>query len=233
MSIPTNPSSGSSESYEMDPGLIPDISNIEIDDGKPVDNIYSERQMRLLVAPLYDSWKGPGEGKPFVAFANVGIFFALKKPPIVPDVLLSLDVLPGGDDPTLKDNLTYFVWVMGKVPEAVIEVVSNRKGGELEEKKEQYCRLRIPYYIVWDPKQHLGRRPLHCFALNGASYAETEPWFPILELGVTVWDGLYQGVAGPWLRWCDARGKVLPLAAENAAALAAKLRALGLDPDQI
>jgi hypothetical protein len=44
-----------------------------------VDNVFSEKQQRLLTVPLYDSWAGPasdaGERRTFAAMANVGLFF--------------------------------------------------------------------------------------------------------------------------------------------------------------
>lgn len=228
----------------------PDISKIEIDDGKPVDSIYSERQMRLLVDSLYASWPGPGKGRPFVALANVGIFMTPKDKPIVPDVLLSLDVVPG--NPRKKENLTYFVWVIGKLPEVVIEIVSNRRGQERTRKKEKYARMGIPYYVVWDLKKLLEDKQLHCFVLSGGSYEESDTWFPQVNVGVDVWTGKYQGMNGPWLRWKNQDGEILLTGSEQAVkerekttralrradrekqradTLAAKLRALGVDPD--
>jgi len=101
-----------------------DISHIVIEDDKPVDNIQSEKQQRLLVEPLYSSWF-PGE--PFIAASNVGLFYALKQSPIVPDAFLSLGVeVPA--DRSKKQNCSYFVWKFGKVPEVCIEIVSNRDG---------------------------------------------------------------------------------------------------------
>ena len=41
----------------------PDISELEIEDGKPVDNFQSEKQQRLLVEPLYSSSVLP---RPFI-----------------------------------------------------------------------------------------------------------------------------------------------------------------------
>ena len=60
-----------------------------------------------------------------------------------------------------------------------------------------------------------------------------------------MWEGEYEGVKAVWLRWCDQEGTVIPTGAELAEAerqraeaeraraerLAARLRALGIDPD--
>lgn len=69
----------------------PDISHLITEDDTPVDNIFTEKQQRLLTSPLYDSWVGPGDGRKFVTFANVGLFYTTNRPAVVPDALLSLD----------------------------------------------------------------------------------------------------------------------------------------------
>src|SRR5215213_7111881 len=72
--------------------ITPNIDHIVTEDDAPVDNIFSEKQQRLLTEPLYSSWPGPGSGRSFVAAANVGVFAAVSQQPLVPDVFLSLDV---------------------------------------------------------------------------------------------------------------------------------------------
>src|SRR5437016_2211063 len=102
----------------------PDYDRIITSDGKPVDSISDEMQMRLLTTPLYASWPGPGDDRPFLVAANVGLFYAYREPPVVPDVMLSLDV---AYDPQFK---SYFVWEYGKTPDATIEIVSGTDGEE-------------------------------------------------------------------------------------------------------
>src|SRR5207244_3179825 len=74
----------------LPPELEPNVEDLVTEDDTPVDNIYSEKQQRLLTEPLYSSWSAGGRS--FLAAANVGMFYAVKQPPIVPDVFLSLDV---------------------------------------------------------------------------------------------------------------------------------------------
>lgn len=212
------------EQYGLEP---PDISHIEIEDGKAVESLPSERGSRLLVESLYTSWEGPGEGRPFVAAANVGVFFSINEPPYVPDVFVSLDV---NHPPDLreKQNRTYMAWVYGKLPDVVIEIVSNRVGNELTDKKRGYAHLRIPYYIVHDPEFHLGRQELHVFELQRGSYLELKDgWLAQAGLGVRLWRGEYEGMNGSWLRWCDIDGELLPTgveAAQDAKAIAQEER---------
>jgi hypothetical protein len=121
----------------MEPEIIetfePDISDLVTEVDEPVDNIFSEKQQRLLTRTLYTSWgKGMEEMSSFVALANVGLFYMVDEPAVVPDVMVSLDVqLP--EDLWEKKNRSYFIWKYGKPPEVVIEVVSNCKGRELEQ----------------------------------------------------------------------------------------------------
>jgi hypothetical protein len=72
----------------------PDISHIITEDDEPVDNLPSEKQQRLLVEPLYTA---NVLARPFLAAANVGVFFALNQAPVVPDVFLSLGVEVAAD----------------------------------------------------------------------------------------------------------------------------------------
>jgi hypothetical protein len=118
----------------LPPEMHPSVDDLVTENDAPVANIYSEKQLRLLTRPLYSSWPGPQDDPRFSALANVGLFFALDEPPIVPDVLLSLRVNRPGDL-SMKQNRSYFIWVFGKFPDAVVEIVSNREGGELSFKR--------------------------------------------------------------------------------------------------
>src|SRR5688500_16714390 len=111
------------------PEDIPNLDHIVTEDEIPVDNIFVEKQQRLLAEALYTSWPGPRDGRSFLALANVGMFYALHEQPLVPDVMLSLGVRAGADL-SKKENRSYFIWVMGKHPDVVIEIVSDRYGEE-------------------------------------------------------------------------------------------------------
>lgn len=121
--------------------VLPNIDDIVIEDGAPVDGIYSEKQMRLLTEPLYSHWDGPGKKRTFLVLANVGLFFSVQDPPIVPDVMLSVDVK--AKMLAEKRHNTYFLWEFGKHPEVGIEIVSNRVGEELGSKLLTYARIGL------------------------------------------------------------------------------------------
>lgn len=220
------------------------------DDGEPVDNPFSEKQQALLTRTLYSSWTPPIEKRSkakrkFWAAANVGIFTSAHEGGIAPDVFVSLDV----EAPKYwRKNKAYFVWDCGKFPEVVIEIVSNTKGGEISRKHNRYEQMGIPYYVVFDPDRYLKAEVLQVFVLHGSAYQPaTEYFFPCLGLGLKLWHGSFENKTDTFLRWCDRKGKLLPTADERAgreaerakreagraAKLAAKLRELGIDPDQI
>ncbi len=230
--------------------VAPDISHIVIEDDTPVDNFQSEKQQRLLVEPLYSSWS---PGNSYIAAANVGIFSADDQEGIAPDVFLSLDVsMPG--DWSQKQNRSYLVWRFGKFPEVVIEIVSNRKGNELVTnsdklcKKDAYARMGVAYYAVFDPLQQIQDSDqmngalLKVFVLTGKHYIElAHPfWMEDVALGLTLWEGEFEGVEERWLRWCDHDGRVIPTGAEGreiqrqrAERLAERLQAMGINPDEV
>jgi hypothetical protein len=79
------------------------------------------------------------------------------------------------------------------------------------------------------------------------------PQFPALALGLTLWEGMFEGKHDTWLRWTDAHGVLVPTGKERAEQeyqraeqeyqraeqeyqraerLAALLRRAGIDPDQ-
>ena len=239
----------------------PDITNIVIEDDIPVDNFRSEKQQRLLTEVLYTSGLSSDRARFFIAAANVGLFHTVGESPLVPDVFLSLDVkMP--DDWREKKNRTYFIWEFGKPPEVVIEIVSNKEGNELGTKLRDYARIGVWYYIVYDPLQLLGEQSLRVYQLVVGRYLELETfWLDQVGLGVTLWEGEYEGKQDVWLRWCDRQGTVLSTGAERAIQaesqlteaqsqlaeaeqraqqaqqraeqLTAQLRALGIEPDTL
>lgn len=257
-----------------------DISHLVTEDDTPVDNFQSEQQQRLLVEPLYSSKVLPS---PFLAAANVGLFYKLKGEPIVPDALLSLGV-QRPDDFSQRQNRSYFVWEFGKVPDVCIEIVSNQEGNELAlgkkaqqegkqaSKKEIYAQIGVPYYVVFDPLEQLQGKAemdgalLRVWTLESGRYRELTPaegirdvgpsaWLETVGLGVALWEGQFEeDTVHLWLRWCDRQGQVIPTGAEGkemerqraeaertraeaerarAERLAERLRALGVNPDEV
>ncbi|MBW4487905.1 MAG: Uma2 family endonuclease [Trichocoleus desertorum ATA4-8-CV12] len=152
--------------------------------------------------------------------------------------------------PRLYENrdlrLSYVIWQEGISPSIVVELLSpgteaedlgqrDRSSGQPPTKWEVYEQiLRIPYYILFNRYTNL----LRCFTLVAGQYQEvelTEPklWMPTLNIGIGIWHGEYSGIQRQWLRWYDAQNRWIPTDAERADRLAARLQAMGLDPNEL
>jgi Uma2 family endonuclease len=198
------------------PESVPDVSRIRTEDDTPVDNLFSGCQQHLLVEALTASWPGPGDGRPFLAAANVGVFASPKKPPIVPDVFVSLDVHVEAEE-MLREHRAYFVWLFEKVPDVVIEIVSQTPGGEDTDKLQAYQKLNVPTYVIFDPGHYLSDEELRVYGLNQGRYQRIEPpYLTNLGIGLTVWEGEFRGSTCRWLRWTYADGNVIPTGEERA-----------------
>lgn len=206
----------SSEPYRPSADLPqPDNSLLITEDGAPVDNFFTEKQQRLLVEPLYGSWK-PADGRPFRAVCNVGLFHAYKEPPYVPDAMLALGVAPT-DDIMGADNRSYFMWVVGKPPDIVIEIVSLTPNGETTTKLQHYSDIGVRFYVVFDPLRVLNTERLRVYSWVEGVYESIDPAkINKTGLGLMLWDGEYEGERATWLRWCNSNGDLIPTTKERA-----------------
>jgi Uma2 family endonuclease len=226
--------------------ITPDVQRLITEDETPVDNLPSEKQQRLLTEPLYSSWAGPGAGHPFLAAANVGIFYLARNPAIVPDMFLSLDVQVA-EEWWRKEHRSYFLWEFGKPPDLVVEIVSNTEGDEDRGKKQKYAQMRVNFYVIYDPLQQVMPDVLTVYRLHDFGYERQEiAQFPSLNLGLMLWEGTFEGKHDTWLRWTDEHGgliltgkeraehaeSLLAQERQRAERLAALLRQSGIDPDQ-
>ena len=201
-----------------------EMESLVTEDDTPVDNILSEKQQRLLTEPLYSAWAGPDPKTPdhrrFLALANVGLFYALRQPPLVPDVMLALDIPGLGPDLSQKGNRSYFVWVQdGKQPAVLVEIVSNQEGGEDGDKLRKYEAIGVSYYVIFDPWRLLSDRVLRIHQFAGVSQGYIEQVGGLLDtvgLGLSLWQGQYEDMEALWLRWTDREGRLIPTGAEAA-----------------
>ena len=210
-STPTSSSSGTANEDEIP---IPDVSHLVTEDDKPVDNLIQEKLQRFLVECLYSSLK---LNVPFLATCDVGLFYGIHQDALAPDVMLSLGVsVP--EDWSEKRKRSYFVWEFGKPPDVAIEIVSNKKGGELDTKLQNYARAGVTYYVVFDPLEQLSPQILQIYGLYAGRYQRLhDTWLESVGLGLTVWEGEFETKQyRRWLRWCDAEGNLLLTGDEQA-----------------
>lgn len=209
---------------------------VETSDETPVESEFQEKQMRLLAASLNAYWKGPGGDRPFLLFSDVGLFHSPQEPPVVPDIMLILDVhrIPPSEG---KKSTAYFQWEYGKPPDLVMEIVSNRKGEEDTRKLKLYERLEVPYYVIHDPNNELKQGTLRIMQFVGGRYeVQSHSWLNGIGIGLTLWTGHFEKSQQTWLRWMERDGKLVPTPeeeGERANRLAAKLKSLGIDPENI
>ena len=193
------------------------IEQLITEDDTPVDNIYSEKHQRLMAETLYSSKDELLFKWPFMVAANVGIFEP-NEPNIVPDVFISLgvQVTPEWQN---KKNRSYLISEFGKAPEIAVEIISNKKGNENSNKMARYARMGVLYYVMFDPLYQLSDEILRMYQLDprsGMYQALNRAWFPKLGLGLTLWEGEFEGTYAMWLRWCDRQGELIPTGAERA-----------------
>jgi hypothetical protein len=136
----------------------------------------------------------------------------------------------------------------------VLEIVSNTVGEEDGQKKHTYAQVRINYYVIYDPLRQVMPDILTVYQLRDFGYERQEAMqFPMLKLGLTLWEGQFEGKHDTWLRWIDEYGVLIPTgkeraeqerqraeqerqraahAEQRAERLAALLRQAGVDPEQ-
>lgn len=235
---------GTTLTPELHEAITIDIDHIVTDDDAPVDNWHSEKQQRLSSKTLYTSWHPE---RPFVVGVDIGIFPTPHETPVVPDVLVSLDV-EIAENWHEKRHRTYFMWEFGKPPEVVIEIVSNKVGGELDRKLERYARIGVWYYVIFDPQTLIQDEKVRVYELLAGHYRQRDDlMLAWLELGLTLWEGTYENHPATYLRWTDSHGNLLPtdeevitnqreqleIAKKENAKLIEKLRAMGIDPNSL
>jgi Uma2 family endonuclease len=182
---------------------LPTAKDLPDSDDTPVDNELQDLIPGLLKAILALIWS---ERMDWFFGVDMGIYYDLEKPVIIPDGFLSIGV-PRIIDSDLR--LSYVLWEEKKVPTMVLEVVSKKRRGEYTQKKEDYAKMGVLYYVIYNPLRK--RKPrLEVYKLEQGEYQllEGEPvWLEQINLGIGREEGTYQGITREWLYWYDQQGK--------------------------
>jgi Uma2 family endonuclease len=190
-----------------------------------------------------------------------------------PDWFLALGVSPARTQSELR--LSYVFWQEKISPFLIVELLSPstedddlgnivQKIGKPTVKWDVYEQvLKVPFYVIYDRYEN----QLRVFELREGRYqaldlATPKFWFESLGIGLGLWQGVYQGAEGEWLRWFDRvasptenrEDRWIPTSAEyadlmeqraeqesqradqesrRAEQLAERLRSLGIDPDRL
>jgi Uma2 family endonuclease len=164
-------------------------------------------------------------GRQFLYFSN-----GFPQLNFAPDVMVIFNVEPGG-----RDN--YKIWEEGQVPSVIFEMTSlATRNYNLEFKKVIYEQMEVEEYWVFDPKGECIPEKLQGYRLNKESVYEpiADSYSTVLELRLAVEDKLiafYRGDNGERLLMPDELRVAWQQERDRAEALAAQLRALGVEPE--
>lgn len=106
------------------------------------------------------------EGRQATVLANQYLYYAQNLPRlrVAPDVMVILDVAPGG-----RDN--YKVWEEGQVPSVILEMTStSTQEHDKGYKKTLYEQLQVSEYWLFDPKGEWVEGQLQGYRLVGEVY---------------------------------------------------------------
>jgi Uma2 family endonuclease len=217
------------------PRYLPSADELPDSDETPVDNELQELIPALLKSILLMLWE---QRQDWLFAIDMGIYASPDLPPIVPDAFLSLGV-----DRCYDEELrpSYVLWDEEIVPIFVLEVVSPRYREEYTTKLKTYEQMGVLYYAIYSSKRK--RKPrFEIYKLVEGDYRLMEKipaWMPEIGLGIGCERGNYGGVSREWLYWYDEDGKRyltpnerIEQEVNRSNKLAAKLRQLGIDPDE-
>ncbi|MEH1931383.1 Uma2 family endonuclease [Nostoc sp.] len=222
---------------EYDPlACLPSSEELPDSDDTPVDNELQDLIPGLLKAILAMAW---ADRMDWFFGVDMGIYYHPDLPPIVPDGFLSLGV-----ERFYDENLrpSYVLWEERRVPILALEVVSQKYRGEYSTKKQEYAKLGILYYVVYNPtRRRKARLEVYKLVNNLYQLEDGNPvCLPEIGLGIGMERGTYLGIPREWLYWYNQQGERLltaeeqvKLAQQRAQLLAERLRSLGVDPDSL
>jgi Uma2 family endonuclease len=217
------------------PRYLPSADELPDSDETPVDNELQELIPALLKSILLMLWE---QRQDWLFAIDMGIYASPDLPPIVPDAFLSLGV-----DRCYDEELrpSYVLWDEKVVPIFVLEVVSPRYREEYTTKLKIYAQMGVLYYAIYSSKRKRKSR-FEIYKLVEGDYRLMEKipaWMPEIGLGIGYERGNYGGVSREWLYWYDEDGKRyltpnerIEQEVNRSNKLAAKLRQLGIDPDE-
>jgi Uma2 family endonuclease len=247
--------------YEL-PRYLPTADELPCSDDTPVDEDWSRRkppakevrnELQEIIPSLLKSilrilWN---DRMDWSFGIDMGIYSHPERPPIVPDGFLCLNVERHYDEDL---RLSYLLWEEEIPPILVLEVVSTKPGGEYTTKLDEYTRMGVLYYVIYNPKRR--RKPrleIHKLVNGKYELQDGNPiWMPEIGLGIGSERASYDRLTREWLYWYDENNRRYPtpdeqieradrlieqerqqteLERQRADRLEAKLRALGIDPE--
>ncbi|NER29729.1 MAG: Uma2 family endonuclease [Symploca sp. SIO1C4] len=185
---------------------LPTSEELPCSDDTPVDHELQNTIPNLLRAILLLIWAARED---WFFGVDMGIYDRSRQilqTPIFPDGFLSLRVQRHKKP---KGRLSYVLAEENNiVPVFVLEYVSKTYGGEYDRKMEDYARLGVRYYTIYNPDywQRDQHQPLEVYRLTNGNYERQlgEPvWMPEVGLGIGRELGVCEQWQRDWLYWYD------------------------------
>jgi Uma2 family endonuclease len=228
------------------PFLLPDHTQLPESDGTFVKNFQEHPQSILLTDSLESLLQKKHPDGQYAIGQDSGIYWRITEPPEkgaeAPDWFYVPNVPPTLNGETRR---SYVLWQEFIAPLIILEFVSGN--GKEERDKTPWTGkffiyeqvIRPAFYGIYEVKS--ARVEVYRFVANQFEllHPNDRGHYAIDALGVElgIWQGRYQNLELPWLRWWDAEGNLLLTGAERAEreyqraeSLLAQLRAAGIEP---
>jgi Uma2 family endonuclease len=211
---------------------LPDHTQLPESDGRFVKNFQEHPQSILLTSSISPVLDALHPDRKYAIGQDCGIYWRLTEPPErgaeAPDWFYVPNVPPLLNG---ERRRSYVLWKEIVSPLIAIEFTSG-DGTEERDRTSPFSSdeakagkfwvyeqaVRIPFYAIYQP----------CVPNDRGHFS-----IPSLGVELGIWQGRYMNQDLPWLRWWDNVGKLLLTGDERAEKLAAKLRELGVNPDEL
>ncbi len=204
---------------------LPDHTQLPESDGTFVKNFQEHPQSVLLTSSIWSRLQEIHPDGQFCLGQDSGIYWQITEPPEkgaeAPDWFYVPDVSPTIDGQIRR---SYVMWQELVAPLIVLEFVS---GNGAEERDKTPYRgkfwvyekaIRVPFYGIYEVK----KASIELYHLLEGKYEQVPEnergHYPIIPLGLElgIWQGTYQNVELPWLRWWTMEGELLLTGEEKA-----------------
>jgi Uma2 family endonuclease len=219
---------------------LPDHTQLPESDGTFVKNWQEHPQSILLTDSIQPVLKKLHPDGQYFIGQDLGIYWRITEPPEkgaeAPDWFYVPNVPPSLNGKTRR---SYVLWQEFIAPSIVLEFVSGN-GAEERDKTPWKGKfwiyeqvIRTPFYGIYE----VNKASIEVYELIGGQYqllaANERGHYSITPMGIELglWQGEYQNMELPWLRWWDLQGNLLLTGEERANRLTAQLRALGIEPE--